>query len=180
MVVFLAEVYSDNYLTLWKLVKYIIRCSVGEWFSGYAFIDVGRVQANVQFWFGLAGQTVFLTMTKPMINGVVWSTGLGDNCCLHFCKLLLDVLAQAYMESFLMGHLGHSLWYGTPWNLPKPCKQSENNLLRCCLVWHNYGTCIRLWQIVKWWCTVIFLTDCMHLYLWTWLIMNVASLGSFI
>ena len=40
MVVSLSEVYNGKHLTLWKLVEYIIRGSIGEWFSGYGFIEI--------------------------------------------------------------------------------------------------------------------------------------------
>ena len=81
-------------------MKYIIRSSIVEWFSGYGFIEVGGNQANAQFWFAILVK-LFANYCKTvdLLSGMV--NLLDDACYLHFYQMLLiDVLAQAYMESF--------------------------------------------------------------------------------
>ena len=70
-------------------MKYIIRGSIVELFSGYGFIDVGTDKASVQLWFAMLVKLFSLTMTKLLIHGMAWSTGvmmpavcISANCCL--------------------------------------------------------------------------------------------------
>ena len=76
MVVSLAEVYKGKHFSLWKLVKYIIRGSIVEWFSGYGFVEAGRVQVNAYLGCARLVKLFLLTMTKQLIHGVAWSTSL--------------------------------------------------------------------------------------------------------
>ena len=109
MVVSLTEVCDSKHFSLQKLVKYITRDSIVEWFPGYGLL---RLEGSKQMytWASPYWSSYFYELWQNCWF-IQWQGQQVWWCLLAFLPiaawmLLVSALAQAYIESFWVIYLG--------------------------------------------------------------------------